>query len=329
MMRLALLSLAALLPLAAPAARADTAEAVTQVIVPAYAAFATATAALDTATQQSCDPAVLAPAYHAAFDAWMAVAPLRLGPVEEGGRALAIQFWPDPKGLGAKAQKALLQADPAALTPDAFAQQSVAARGLMGLERLLWPEKPLPADPCPLMRATTADLARVAAAVSADWQGDSGYAALLQTAGEPGNSTFLSPTEARQALFTQVYTGLEALRDQRLGRPLGTFDKPRPDLAEARASGRSLRNVVLDLQALRALTVALAPDTPKTQAAFDHALTLAETLDDPVFAGVATPGGRLKVEILQQAVTAIRDTAGVELAAVLGVDLGFNAADGD
>jgi predicted lipoprotein len=322
-------ALTALLLLTAPPARADTPEAVKQVILPGYAGFAAAAAALDRAAQESCDAQVLEAPYHAAYDAWMGVAALHLGPAEDDGRALAILFWPDPKGLGAKAQKGLLTGDPAALAPESFARQSVAARGLLGLERLLWPPEALPADPCPLIRATAADLARMGAEIAAGWQGDTGFAAQMLTAGQPGNTRFLTPAEARQALFTLIHAGLEQIADQQLGRPLGSFDKPRPDLAQARASGRSLRNVVLELQALRALAAALAPQAGQTLAAFDRAIARAEALEDPVFAGVADPSGRLKVEILQQAVRAARDTAAVEIAAALGVDLGFNSADGD
>jgi predicted lipoprotein len=151
----------------------------------------------------------------------------------------------------------------------------------------------------------------------------------LLAAGRPGNTLYLTETEARQALFTQLVTGLEALADGRIGRPLGTFDRPRPELAEARASGRSLRNVVLSLQGLRDLAVTLDPESLQTTAAFDRALTLAANLGNPVFAGVADPQGRLKVEILQQAVRATRDAAIVEIAPSLGVTLGFNSADGD
>ncbi len=224
-MRLPLaLALAALL--AAPA-RADVAEAVADHILPGYAAFADAAGALDRAAAADCSAAALQPAYQAAFDAWMAVAHLHLGPVEDEGRGLAIAFWPDPKGLGWKHQRALLTGDPAALAPAAFAEQSVAARGLLALERLLYPAEALPADPCPLIRATTADLARLAQAVEDGWTG--GYADRLLTAGAAGNDTYLTPQEARAALFTQLATGLEFVADQRLGRPLGSFDAPAPE----------------------------------------------------------------------------------------------------
>ena len=62
-------------------------------------------------------------------------------------------------------------------------------------------------------------------------------------AGEVGNTTYLDRTEARQTMFTQVVTGLEFLEEQRLGRPVGTFDAPHPERAEAVASGRSLANI--------------------------------------------------------------------------------------
>lgn len=323
-MRAAFTALALLLPLPA---LADVSDVVRDHILNGYDSFAVATAALATRAMESCEPDTLIPAYHAAFDAWMAVQHIHLGPAEEAGRSLAIAFWPDPKGLGRKAQLSLLTGDPAKLAPDAFAEQSVAARGLTGLERLLWPQDALPADPCPLIRATAADLARLAADIHDDWQSE--YANLVLTPGAAENTVFLSEAEVRQALFTLVVTGLEHLRDQRLGRPMGSFDRPAPEKAEARASGRSLRNVTLALAAQRAMVATLTSDAPKTLAAIDHASRLAAELDDPVFAGVATPAGRLRVEILQQAVELARVEAVDELGAALGVGLGFNAMDGD
>jgi predicted lipoprotein len=325
-MRAALAVLALSLALAPPAA-ADVAGAVARHILPGHDRLADATAALAETAAATCEPARLSPAFHAAYDAWMGVQHLHLGPAEEEGRALAIAFWPDPKGLGRKAQMALLTGDPARLTPAAMAEASVAARGLTGLERLIWPEAPLPADPCPLIRATAADLARLGEELRAGWQG--GHADLLLTAGAAGNAAYLAPEEARQALFTQLVTGLEHLRDVRLGRPLGTFDRHAPEKAEARASGRSLRNAELALVALAELATTLGDGAPRTQAALDRALALARALRDPVLAGVATPEGRLKVEALQQAVEGARVAAVEELGAALGVGLGFNSQDGD
>lgn len=316
---------------ATPAA-ADFPETVRQHILPGYAAFARASADLASAAAVSCDPVALRPAFNAAYDAWIGVQHLRFGPVEQDGLGLSIAFWPDPKGSGVKAQRSLLLGDPAALSPARFAEQSVAARGLPGLERLLYPSTsqlgdPLPANPCALIRATATDLARTASLINAGWV--SGYAETVLTAGAAGNTTYLTRPEVRQTLFTQVITALEFLQDQRLGRPLGSFDKPHPERAEAIASGRSLLNLRLSLGALRAMVATLTPDVPQTLAAFDRAIALADALQDPSFAGVSTPQGRLRIEILQQAIIALRDTALAELGPELDVGIGFNAADGD
>ncbi len=311
------------LALASPAA-ADTAAVVADHARPGYAAFDDAVARL--ADVESCDPEALRPAFQAAYDAWMAVEHLHLGPAEENGRALSILFWPDPKGLGAKAQTALLTGDPESLTIESMAEQSVAARGLAGLERLLYPAKPLAADPCPLIRITIDDLARQAEVLSAEW---GPFGEELLSAGQAGNDRFLKPEEATQLLFTQLATGLEFVADRRIGRPLGTFDKPRPDLAEGQASGRALANITLSLKALRGLAASLSPDSSKTLAAFDHAISLSETLDDPLLDHITDPQAWLHLEILQQAIHATRDTAIAELGPALGVELGFNSQDGD
>lgn len=306
---------------------ADTREAVEGVIVPGYARFAASADALAQAAAQSCEPDALRPAFHNALDAWLAVSFLHFGPAEEEGRALAIWFWPDPKGLGAKAQRALLTGDPATLEPENFRDQSVAARGLSGLERLLW-SPDLPADPCPLIRATAGDLTRLAHEIEAGWQGEAGFAATLLTAGEAGNTRYLSPAEARQAVFTQMMAGLEFVADQRLGRPLGD-DRPRPERAEAKASERSQRNVAVNLQGLRRLAAALLPEAEATLAAFDRAIAHAGKLKDPVFAGVADPAKHEEIALLRQYVKAIRAAAMAEMAPALGVGLGFNSQDGD
>ena len=329
-MRHLALCLLALLPLPASA---GVREAVETQILPGYAAFAEAAAALSTAADADCSPEALRPAWNAAFDAWLEVGFLHLGPGEDSGRTLAIAFWPDPKGIGTKQMGGLIRtADPAVLEPAAFALQSVAVRGLFALEKLLYPAPDDPAATggdfvCALTRATAADLSRMAAGILSDWQ--DGYADLLLTAGEPGNETFLTEAEAAQALYTQLIVGLEFEKDTRLGRPLGTFDAPRPDRAEAKASGRSQRNALLSLQAMKAFSLALAPKTPETEAAFDAAIKAATDLGDPVFAGVSDPQGRLKVEILSQRVDAVITAATSEVGPALGVDVGFNAADGD
>jgi uncharacterized protein len=315
-----------LLCLATPAV-ADLSEALDAHILPGYSTFTQATEALSAAADTDCT--ALRPAFNATFDAWLGVAHLRLGPAETKGRALAIAFWPDPKGIGTRQQNAMIAAeDPTALDPATFAEASVATRGLFALERLLYPEEPLQGDyPCILIRATAQDLMHMARDIEADWQAN--FATAILTAGQPGNTVFLSETEARQALFTQLITGIEFVKDARVGRPLGTFDKPRPERAESQRSGRTQRNIVLSLTSLRGYAVALDPNATETRAAFDRAIAAAKALSDPTLSDITDPQAWLKLDILRQSIQVVQDAAIAEIGTSLNVSVGFNAADGD
>jgi predicted lipoprotein len=307
--------------LAGPSA-ADVADVVQDHALPGYHRLTRATEALAAFDDCAVDP--LRSAWNDAFDAWLGVAHLRLGPVEDDGRVLAIAFWPDPKGIGARQMAQLLKdADPAVLKPDHVGELSVAVRGLFGMERLLYADPPLPdAYACALTHALADDLARVASEIEQGWQ--DGFAAALTLPG-PGKR-YLNDTETRQALLTALITGIEFNADTRVGRPLGTFDKPHPERAEARASGRSQHNIIQSLTALRAMAHTLHGEIPQTDAAFDRAIAQAEGVD---LARVDDPQVWLKAEILGQSIRAIRDAAMAEIATVLQVGVGFNAADGD
>lgn len=324
---MARIALTLALTLAVAPAAADVADAVA-VIGRAYDDVAAQTAALAQEAGRNCASEGLRAPMQAAWDAWARIDFLRLGPVELDGRGLAMSFWPDPKSSGLRAQQAALN-DGAAIAsdPERFATASVAMRGFAGLERLVY-DSPLTgaeAELCRLTRATAADLARMGAEIAFEWPA---HANLLTHPGG-SNTAYLTEGEARQAIYTQLVTGLSTLETTRLGRPMGTFEKPRPERAEAIASGRSLRNVVRSLTGQRDVALALHPDAPQTRAAFDRALALAADLDDPVFAGAADSQKRLKIEILQQAVTATREAVEAEIGAALGVTVGFNAKDGD
>lgn len=340
-MRLIIL-LIALLPLSVSAQ--DTAEITEQVvqdhILPGFQALSSDAAALRDAAATDCTATApetapdLRAAYSDAFDRWVAVSHLRFGPTETQDRAFALAFWPDSRGATPKALGALIAGeDPIAASPEAYREVSIAARGFYALEFLLYDETLLtaeaPAYRCQLIQTVTRDIADVTRAVLTDWE--TGYAAQMIAPAPDGR--YRSHEEAAQELFKALSTGLQFTADTRLGRPLGTFDRPRPTRAEAWRSGRSLRHVTLSLEALRDLAQGLAQADPQVQArledAFARSLALATDLDDPVFAGVRDPQQRLKVEVLQQSIDKIRLLVRDELGPLLGVAAGFNALDGD
>ncbi|MEM9267659.1 MAG: imelysin family protein [Pseudomonadota bacterium] len=300
-------------------------------VIPGYQALSSQSATLAQTAEQECAPTSpdLVEAYHKAFDAWVSVSHLRFGPSEEDDRAFALAFWPDPRGSTPKALATLIRdEDSVVADPQSFSTVSIAARGFYALEFLLFDPQFAGADPqsytCTLIQAVTADIARNAADILAGWQ--NGYGDLMSN---PGNDTYRTSTEAAQQVFTALSTGLEFTSQTRLGRPMGSFERPRPNRAEARRSERSLRHVVLSLEATQELAALLSMENPEVQQAFDDALQRANALEDPVFAGVANPIGRLRVEALQQSVERIRAILAQNVGPSLGISAGFNALDGD
>ncbi|MBW4974159.1 imelysin family protein [Roseovarius mucosus] len=324
------LSLSLVLCLAAPSL-ADVKSALDAHILPAFARFAESADALAETAGADCRPEAMAEAYHTAFDAWIAVSDLRIGPSETG--ALSVAFWPDGRGSTPRALAQLIaEEDPVAFDPKAYAEVSIAARGLFALDMLMFDPEFSDYAPqsygCTLAATIAADLALQAHALEAAWSGP--FADTLQSAGADGNTAFLTPDEALRAIYTQILTSLEFTADTRLGLPMGTFDQPRPLRAEARRSGRSLRNVVLAAEAAHGLASALADwPLPETQAALARLQVAAARITDPAFQDVTDPQARLRAEVLQQAVRGLQAAIEEEIGAQLGIAPGFNAQDGD
>ncbi|MEO0830714.1 MAG: imelysin family protein, partial [Pseudomonadota bacterium] len=271
--------------LAAPAL-ADVEAVIEEHIEPGYANLAAATADLSAAATANCSPEAVRPHFHTAYDAWISISHIQFGPIEDQGLSLSMAFWPDPKdSTGKSIARLTAKADPIVDTPDQFGEVSAAAQGFTALERLLYDPQSDADYACRLTRAVATGLATKADAILTGWPV---FADLLASAGEPENTRFQSAKEVDRALYTAISTGLEFLHDQRLGRPLGSFDRPRPRRSEARRSERSLRHIVLSLNALEALAAAVYDgDLTKTKAAFSAAKEGANALDDPALAGVA------------------------------------------
>lgn len=326
-----LMSAAMLSACLATPALAGVDEALNDHILPGYAGFAEAAEDLAQAARGDCSAEALEPAFYAAFDAWMPVADLRIGPSETG--ALSISFWPDARGSTPRTLgRFIAEEDPVATDVEGYAEVSIAARGLFALEMLIFDPKfsnyAEGSYTCRLVATIAADLDRQAEALAAAWE--TVYADTLRTAGDAGNTTYLTEEEAVRAIYTQILSSLEFTANQRLGAAMGTFDRPRPALAEARRSERSRRNVTLAAEAAHGLATALADwDLPETDAALGRVREAAARIEDPAFQDVTEPQARLRVEVLQEAIRSLSGAIQTEIGARLGIAPGFNSQDGD
>jgi predicted lipoprotein len=313
-------------------------------VLPGFERLEAAAARLDAAAEAACsgegpiDRGPIDAAYAETFDAWARIQHIRFGPAEEDSDGFAIEFWPDTKGSTPRALAAMIAAeDPVVDDPAAFARVSVAARGLMALDQLLFDPKAAPVEAggyrCRLLVAITGDLAATTARVLARWRDP--WGGMLTTAGAADNPVYLAPDESTRALYSALVDGLQADIDLRLGRPLGTLGRPQPRRAEAWRSERSLPNIVASMEGMRALfETVFAPAIGEEEArpvrsAFASAATAAGNVAAPVDVEVTTPQGRIHVEALQGALRRVRTEVESHVGPVVGVTSGFNAMDGD
>lgn len=315
-------------------------------ILPRYRDFAAATDSLaDAASACTTAPAPFAAAYERALDAWMAIEQIRLGPAALDMRNERIQFWPDRRNTGGRQYEQLLAQRPADITSQSLRQGSVALQGFPALERILFSESAdgLDAFECGLAEAIADNLATIAADLVSDWAAPGGDAAMIASAGSP-DSFYASQRDVAADIYQGLYEFLEIIKDQKLARPLGeVVEQANPRRAESWRSGRSLRNIEINLQAALDLFAggdgfgfedALAETghadlASAIRIALELALSQAESIDPPLADAIVDVQARADVEALLAAVDHARDLIGAEMGAALGLTMGFNSLDGD
>jgi len=301
--------------------------------------FAAATRALDDAMTAFADVRAARQAFNDAEDAWQAVQHLRRGPAEAEHRHQRIQFWPDKRGHTRKHLAWLLAStDAADLAPESFAKASVAVQGFPALERLLYAEAPPKGRALAVVRAISRNLATIAAELLAQWNDPaSEFGAVLAKPG-PTNPLFADARAITAFIATDLVAGLKAVEEQKLGRPIGE-KRALPKRAEAWRSRRSLRNVVINLEALKELFGAMVAkaqfgDDEARQAKFvlgqyDSVLRGARALGPSIYDLLGEYNGRLKLRALRGGIQDVYELTAGFLADGLGLTMGFNSLDGD
>jgi len=344
----------------APAAQAEAdhgaiAEAaLTNVIRPGYAAFAGSAAKLDGKVQTLCDqpsPEALDAAKQAFAEtvkSWSRVEIFRFGPVNRNRRYDRLFYWPDPKGIGLRQiQKALADKDQSVTLADTLAKKSVALQGLPALEYLLYGDgadalvhgDPEIAFRCSFAASVATNIDRVAQTVVEDWREGADFTKTFLTPG-PEDTLYHSPKEVTLELFKAFTSGIELVRDQKLGKPLGTSpETARPRLAAFWRSDLTFPNMAGNLEGVRTLFAkggfadVVAAESPGVENSvlfdLDRAIDVLGTVDQPIAEVVKDEELRAKLEALRVALKSARDTASSMIARGAGLSFGFNALDGD
>lgn len=355
--------LAALLLGVAATAKAETdrraiaRDAVVQVIRPGYAALTQATATLDGKIEALCKaPSTAAldqakTAFAATVMSWSPMAIFRFGPVIKENRYARLFFWPDPKGIGLRqVQRVLAEKNETAATPATLAKKSVALQGLPALEYLLYgpgaetltetPAKTTDDDfRCRFAAAIAANMARIAKAVETAWGPDAPFAkAFLEPA--PDAPLYRAPKDVTLELFKSFTSGIELVRDQKLGKPLGvSVARARPRLAALWRSGQTFPNMIGNLEGVRRLFIkggfarVVTQESPGVEGSIlfdlDHSIDVLRAIDAPIADAVRDEALRAKLEAIRVALKSARITAASIISRGAGLSFGFNAMDGD
>jgi len=329
-----------LLALCGPATAGDPAQVARrfahEFAVPRFEAVAAAAHAQAAAWTSFCaagrykDAAVLRTAFNGLADSWARVEFVRIGPAATGLRVERFNWWLDRTGATAKALDAMLAAS-ATPTPQGLASGSVAGQGLPVIERLLYDAPPLDAQRCAVGAAVAQGQAAIADAIVTDWTSATGAVAALD-ANTRWNMSFADGREAASVMMTDLAAGLEGLKDLKTAMVLHDALNPKaPRLAEAVRSARSLRDVELNLAAIREglayfLGDAPAADKARLDAAFDDAEGTLRILHDPK---LVAKNRTSAINHAHDVFASLSLTAIAVLPEATGLTLGFNNLDGD
>ena len=218
-----------------------------QYIRPGYAHLAESTEALNQSVTALCrTPSEAAlkdakEAFAATVQAWSMVEPIRFGPVAEQHRYERIFYWPDPKGLGARQMREAL--DKAGRDGNrsrvAFGQERGAARPAGARISPLWRRRRHSGKgrrrshlPLPLRRNHRRQCCRHGQGHRFEAGSDGAPYAKAYLEPGPADAAYHTPKEVTLELFKTFATGIEMVRDQKIGKPLGA----KSDAGQGRSS---------------------------------------------------------------------------------------------
>ena len=278
--------------------------------------------------------------FHQMMDAWQGIQILRTGPEELLMRNFRIEMWPDRSNTGAKQiRKLLTDKNPEALKPEVFSKSSTAVQGLSAIERILF-AKDIQASAfqaegkatyrCQLLQAITINLKTISTDLLSDWK--THYRKTI-TEQNDKNEVFASHKEVASVFLKEITTQLQAVYDQKFKRALD--DKRfRPKRAESWRSGRSLRNITLNLESAEKLfeigfSSHIKDKELKKKLAREFKQTIAT---GKTFTMPLQKAHEEKPEALQKwmaHVSQLKRTLTVDVPKELDISLGFNSLDGD
>jgi predicted lipoprotein len=256
-----------------------------------------------------------------------------------------VQFWPDKKNLVGRQVEQLVTAQPQ-IDAAALAKSSVVVQGLSAYEYILFDSKIDMADSaqkakyCPLLTAIGERQKQLAEEILSRWNTNDGM--LAQMSKFP-NQRYADSHEAIADLLRVQVTALDTLK-KKLGTPMGRQSKgtPQPFQADAWRSQSSLQGLQASLSAAQTVWVGVdnkglrgllpseqKPLADKIDAAYATSLKLFSSNQRSLTDLLTDDAGRQQLNAIYDSLNVVHRLHEGELAKALGIQLGFNANDGD
>ena len=334
---LPLMSLALLTACAPPTPEQNAITALYNTMTPRYAQWRDTSAAFATTTANFCaDKADLGDVrtrWRHSTLAWNAIQAFPVGPITDKGYTSQVTYWPDPKNLVAFQVEARLKNS----APPALASSSVALRGLSAAEYILFDRAHDISQPdvknhyCPMLTEISAYQASFALTLEQEWQQFS-----KQTQQFP-NERFANEHEALTEFLRTQVTALDSA-GKRLAEPFKNgqaqiyqLEYWRSGLSQASLYSMAQTHEALWRQGWRVLALPkdsnLATQIDQTYAALLDNLSRIPL--QPLSVTITKAEGLAWVRSRQSEWLSLDKLYGSALAKTLGVQIGFNANDGD
>ena len=327
-------------------------------IRPTFAKFAEEAEALEVGTARLCEvPDAVTLAYVrtrfvTTVLAFSRAEFVRIGPLGVGDRLERLLFWPDRKGIALRqVQGALAEEDATATSPDTLQNKSVAMQGLVALEYLLFGtgSDDLKKDGnmysgayrCAYAKASTTLISQLATTISSEWNDTSPGSpaeALLNPKSDAAD--YRTETEVLEKLAATMIHGTEAIRDQRIAPIISeSTGKPKPRSALFWRSNLTAKALEANFAGLHYFFVgakfrdAISPENEWVADGATFEFANAErgvaAITSPMEQAVADPRQLQALRYLVVVTKSLDTLLGQNLAAALGLSVGFSTLDGD
>ncbi|MFH1794042.1 MAG: imelysin family protein [Pseudomonadota bacterium] len=319
-------------------------------VVPTTGSFVRSTAELAASVGALCDNpgndtlTASRTAFATALDDWGHVSVLRFGPLAADGRFEKLFFWPDARGIGLKQVQGLLAANNPGEIASGLAGKSAALQGFPALEFTLHgtgSESLAAGDSwrCSVASAIASNIAALAATVAREWSAGTPFAASFSAPAD-GKEPYRTEAEVQGEIVKALATALQFIRSAELAPPLGEApEKANGKRTPMWRSGLTVPIITAQIGATRRLLVAAGyeqnlPEDRRYIASsirfeLDNAIRTLGQVEGPVEQTFGTEPDRGRFAFAELALHHAGELVTRDLAAALGLTMGFNALDGD